>query len=188
MRKVTPTLAAKIRDRRAHGETIASISRKYRLSVGTISNVVNAPAPALATPAAAPAPVEASTETGVTVVAEPPTHETLRAWLADQIAALRIDCDKYRRAGNVTALAAATRNLHAAAALLEKITPAPASNDEGVWVPVAEMEAFAAQGEAILMRQAAAMAAEQRTWPVCPACRQHVPPPDAEERIAHALK
>ncbi len=179
MRKVTPTLAAKIRNARARGATIASIARKYSVSVGSVSGVVNAPDPELAAPSTVPAPSPVSIEPAP---ATPPTHDDIRSWLGEQVAALRADCGRYRTAGNASALAAATRNLHSATALLERVTPAPA-NESGTFVTNESMAAEADKFKTLLRGTIRGLVIWRDTWPTCHACGGHIAPQDFEQQL-----
>jgi hypothetical protein len=99
---------------------------------------VTKPEAALAVPEPVPVAPEAA--------GEPPSHEDVRRWLGEQVASLRADCARYRAAGNAPALASATRSLTAATALLERVTPEPPAQAEGVFIKKGELEALAEEG------------------------------------------
>lgn len=111
-RKVTPHLAAEIRRRAAAGDSLREIGRSLGLSPNTCKAALGAPqrpatpAPAPPEPSAAELELEAAAEP-----AEPLTVETLGADLAQQLAELRRDARRARRAGDDVTLARVQRSL-----------------------------------------------------------------------------
>jgi hypothetical protein len=187
MKKLTPAKIAQIRARRDTGESLESLSKAFKLSIGSIHNALkrstapNGPPKPSREPPTASAPAQSTGEP-----AAPPTHDDLRRWLGEQVTSLRADAERYRAEGNQPALATTNRALVAASALLERVTPpdpnvAPAGM---MLVPVAEMEAEAEKGEARLLQAVKGAIDERATWPTCSSCRLHVPPPDIGKRVA----
>jgi hypothetical protein len=170
-RKLTPALVAQIQARRANGETLEALSKAFKLSLGTVYNAVRTrPTSRKAPPSPSPAPAPDD--------AHLPTPEDLRRDLASQVRALQAEIGS---AETPELRAKLNRILIGAQQLLARVTPpdpnvAPAGM---VLVPAAEMRELAQKGEDRLLKLLEGTLEGSKSWPVCPACRQKVAPPES---------
>lgn len=174
-KKVTPSIAAKIKARRAQGAGIADISREFRLGVGTVHRTL---ATGTDRKAAPPAGLESAPAPEAPVVI--PTRDELLLYLAAQASSLRADV---KGAADAPARAAANRNLIAVQALITKLVPQPNSQPDGTFVSGDDMQALAAEGRERFEHLVDELFRDQASWPRCPSCGQTKPTADLAQRM-----